>query len=90
MKTLAGALSGTLALAAIAGTPAPAHAATSFGFSLGGPGYEFDYGRPYYAPCYRSYYRPYGCYPRYYGYSHYAPRYYRGPRYRYEGRYRYR
>jgi hypothetical protein len=79
-------------LGVIATTATPANAASSFGFSFGGPGIGFNYydGPRYYRSCY-DYYRPANCYPRYTRrYYDYPPRYYRDRDYWYGDRYYYR
>ena len=86
MKKFAAALIGTLALGAIATTAAPANAATSFGFSVGGPGVGFGiYDGPRYRSCY-DYHSPRYCNSRYER-RYYGPRRYRDRGYWYGGRY---
>ena len=91
MKKLAAAITGTLALGAIATTATPANAASSFGFSFGVPGVGFDYydGPRYSRSCYDRY-PPRYCYSRYprrYYDPYDGPRYYRDRDYWYGRRY---
>ena len=92
MRKLAATLIGTLALGVIATTAAaPANAAASFGFSLGGPGVGFNYyDGPRYRSCY-DYYSARYCDSRYarryYDPYYYGPRYYRDRGYWYGRRY---